>query len=77
MGPAGAVGPTGPTGIVTTSSLVGPIASIAGGSAAFVFTGSTATPIASVYTVGLCVRKTGANALSVNDWVNGYIQVTN
>jgi len=38
---------------------------------------STAVPAAGTYTVGFCVRNVGANALNVNDWVNGYIQVTN
>lgn len=29
------------------------------------------------YTVGMCVRNTGATALANNDWVNGWVMLTN
>jgi hypothetical protein len=32
---------------------------------------------AGTYTVGLCVRNTGTGALNNNDWVNGWVAVTN
>lgn len=38
---------------------------------------SVVTPGAGTYTVGMCVRNTGAAAINSNDWVNGFIMVTN
>ena len=38
---------------------------------------ATVVPGAGTYNVGLCVRNTGANTLTNNDWAGGYIQVTN
>ena len=37
---------------------------------------STAAPGAGTYTVGYCVRN-GGNAITSNDWLNGYIMITN
>ncbi len=37
----------------------------------------TVVPGAGTYNVGYCVRNLGVTAITDNDWVNGYVQVTN
>lgn len=37
----------------------------------------SAVPGAGTWTVGVCVRNTGAATLADNDWLNGWVLVTN